>query len=425
MNEKPLNTQPACTGPEYGGLHVDDAVQQILSTVGAVSGYEYVAIKIASGSVLDEKVCSSIDVPSHRNSAVDGYALDSESLPTSGEIGDIAIAGRALAGKPFDKKLGSEQCIRIMTGAALPDGSDTVIMQEHAEVKRDSIRIDDRHHAGQNVRQAGEDIRKGSVVFIPGKVLEPADIGLLASLGITEIRVKRKPRVAILSTGDEIHDVGETLVAGKIYDSNRYTLSSLLNPIGLRVIDLGIIPDNRASLEAVLTDSCRNVDLIISSGGASVGDADYVKELLAKLGMVQFSKVAVKPGRPLTFGKIGDAGFFGLPGNPVAVMVTYYQFVLPAIRRIMGITVPRSVPMFKAKSVDSIRKKPGRTEFQRGILEQTDNCEWIVRKTGSQGSGILTSMSRANAFIVLPHDGGAVKPGDFVMVQPFSGLLLP
>ena len=257
----------------------------------------------------------------------------------------------------------------------------------------------------------------------PGQFLTPADVGLVASLGIGEVKVKRKPRVAIFSTGDEIYDIGDVPPSGGIFDSNRFTLSSALQRMEVDIIDLGIIPDEKVSLRNVLSEIADDVDMIVTSGGVSVGEADYVKEVLAIMGTVDFWKVAIKPGRPLAFGKLNDAIFFGLPGNPVAVMVAFYQFVLPALRKLMGIKNAPPVPRFRAQSTGRIRKLPGRTEFQRGILEQDESGEWRVRTTGKQGAGILTSMSLANCFIILPHDGKSVEVGDDVTVQPFAGLM--
>ena len=425
MNENSIQSQPSCDDPRsiYGSLNVDDAVRQILESVNIVSGYQKIPTIKTVARVLDEIITSELNVPAHTNAAVDGYALSAESLPLSGNTIKIPIKGRALAGKPYDQILGHNECSRIMTGAEIPVGADTVIMQEHVRLDGEYIHIDARHTLGQNIRRAGEDIEKGSVVLTPGQFFTPADVGLVSSLGIGEIKVKRKPRVAIFSTGDEIHDIGEVLPPGGIFDSNRFTLASALQRMEVDFVDLGIIPDQKASLRNALSETVTDVDMIITSGGVSVGEADYVKEVLANMGDVEFWKVAIKPGRPIAFGKVKDAIFFGLPGNPVAVMVTFYQFVLPALRKLMGIKNAPAVPKFKARSTGRIRKLPGRTEFQRGILEQDENEEWWVRTTGKQGAGILTSMSLANCFIILPHDGKSVESGDYVTVQPFAGLM--
>lgn len=422
MNVKNLSTQPACTDDDGEMLPFDKAIRLVLNSINSVCGYQYLPIRSAVGRVVGDPIISTINVPRFTNSAVDGYAIQSQDIPSRDQIANLPILGKALAGLPYTEKLEAKQCIRITTGAIVPNGADTVIMQEHAERHTKYISIDHRHKAGQNVRMAGEDIIKGNAIIGSGKSLTPADIGLLASVGVSEIKLKRLPRIAMLSTGDEIQDVGTELIDG-IFDSNRYTLASALKLLGIEVIDLGIIPDNKVSLHQTLSSFSNKVDIIIASGGVSVGDADYVKEVLDRLGRVEFWKVAIKPGRPFAFGKINNAYFFGLPGNPVAVMVTFYQFVVPALRKLMGIKDHFLAPTFKAKTVERLRKKPGRTEFQRGVLEQHENGEWIVKTTGKQGSGILTSMSLANAFIVLPHDSDTVEPGEMVTVQPFSALI--
>ena len=425
MNENPIQSQPSCDDPEsiYGSLTVNDAIRQILDSVNIVAGYQKVPTIKTVARVLDEIITSELNVPAHTNAAVDGYALNAESLPSPGNTTKIPIKGRALAGKPYDRILEHNVCIRIMTGAEIPGAADTVIMQEHVQLDGDYIHIDARHTIGQNIRRAGEDIKKGSVVLRPGQFFTPADVGLVASLGIGEVKVKRKPRVAIFSTGDEIHDIGNVLASGGIFDSNRFTLASALQRMAIDIIDLGIISDEKASLHNALCEIASDVDMIITSGGVSVGEADYVKEVLANMGAVEFWKVAIKPGRPIAFGKVKDAIFFGLPGNPVAVMVTFYQFVLPALRKLMGIKNAPAAPKFKARSTGRIRKLPGRTEFQRGILEQDEDGEWWVRTTGKQGAGILTSISLANCFIILPHDGKSVESGNYATVQPFAGLM--
>ncbi len=425
MNETFIPSQPACDDPEsiYGSLTVDGAIGQILYSFDAVSGYEQIPTINSIGRVLDQIIVSGLNVPAHTNAAVDGYALNSESLPAPGVTVKIPITGRALAGTPYDQILGPRECIRIMTGAEIPEGADTVIMQEHVQLDGEFIHIDARHRIGQNIRIAGEDIKEGSVVLEPGKFFTPADVGIVGSLGISEIKVKRKPRIAIFSTGDEIYDIGDALPSGGIYDSNRFTLSSALKRFEVDIIDLGIVPDEEASLQNALNNIAADVDMIITSGGVSVGEADYVKDVLANLGTVEFWKVAIKPGRPLAFGNLNGTIFFGLPGNPVAVLVTFYQFVLPALRKLMGINNAPPVPKFRARAIERIRKLPGRTEFQRGILEQEENGELSVRTTGKQGAGILTSMSLANCFIILPHDSTSVELDDYVIVQPFAGLM--
>jgi molybdopterin molybdotransferase len=304
-----------------------------------------------------------------------------------------------------------------MTGALIPAGTDSVVMQEQTEIAANGrIRIDSGHRAGENIRRAGEDIAQGETVIEAGERLSPADLGVLASLGIAKLQVRRKPVVAFFSTGDELVSVGEKLEPGMIYDSNRYSLHGMLARLPVDTLDLGVVRDNPDSMRTALEDAASRADLIISTGGVSVGEADYIKPALADLGTTEFWKIAIKPGRPLTFGQIGSSIFMGLPGNPVAVMVTFSQFVEPAIEVLSGTNMrpPRLLP---ARALDSLRKKPGRTEFQRGIATLDADGRWQVSKTGKQGSGILTSMSRANCLIVLPDDNAGVEPGDEVSIQ--------
>jgi molybdopterin molybdotransferase len=418
-----ITTQPSCNDINEPGLTpLSDALARILAAVPQIEGYERITIEKARGRTLTEAVTAGFNVPGHNNSAVDGYALASADLPAE-NTRTLTIAGKAFAGEPFRGDIKPGQCLRIMTGAPLPAGLDTVIMQEHAELLDDAIRIDSRHQPGQNVRQAGEDIRQGQTILHPGKFLTPPDIGLIASLGIPEINVVRKLRIAIASTGDEIYGIGEAPDAGGLYDSNRYSLWAALDRPDIEVINLGIVEDRPEALLKTFEQAGQFADVIISTGGVSVGEADYTKAALQKSGHIGFWKVAIKPGRPLAFGQIGDAVFFGLPGNPVAVMVTFYLLVLPALEKMLGITNKPIVPTFRARTLEKLRKKPGRTEVPRGIVELDQNGEWTVRSTGKQGSGILSSMSLANAFILLEHDRENVKAGEWVWVRPFAGML--
>jgi molybdopterin molybdotransferase len=305
----------------------------------------------------------------------------------------------------------------------MPAGTDAVVMQEHVELRVDAIRIGAGHRTGQNVRAAGEDLARGAVALNAGKRLTPADLGLLASIGLAEVAVHRRVRVAFFSTGDELRSIGEPLEDGAIYDSNRYTLYGMLAALGAEILDMGVVRDRRDAVRDAFRDAAAVADAIITSGGVSVGEADYVKETLEALGKVSFWQIAMKPGRPLAFGHVDGTAFFGLPGNPVAVMVTFYQFVQPALRRMTGEDPVGAPPTFEARSLTRFRKQPGRTEFQRAIVEHDANGELVVRATGGQGSGILHSMSQANCFVVLPEEGGNVEPGMRVAVQPFFGLM--
>ena len=328
----------------------------------------------------------------------------------------------AFAGKPFSADVGSGDAVRIMTGGAMPPGTDTVIMQENADFTDGVIEIDADHKQGQNVRAAGEDLKCGQVVLDAGHRLAPADLGLVASLGIGEVPVFRKVRVAYFSTGDELRSVGEPLGVGEIYDSNRYTLFAMLKRIDAEIIDMGVVRDTHEAVQVALEDAAAVADVVITSGGVSVGEADYIKEVLAAIGQVRFWKVAMKPGRPLAFGSIGSTRFFGLPGNPVSVMVTFYQFVQPALLKMAGGRELNPV-VVTARTTDVLKKRPGRTEYQRGILSRGNSGELLVSPTGDQGSGILRSMSIADCFIILPAESGRVEADSVVSVQPFHGLM--
>jgi len=308
-----------------------------------------------------------------------------------------------------------------MTGASVPEGADTVIMQEQVRRDGDSAVIGAGHRAGDNVRPAGEDLRRGETAVAAGTCIRPAQLGLIASLGVSEVRVRRRPRVAFFSTGDELKSVGEPLEEGQIYDSNRYTLFGMLTRLGLDVIDLGVVRDRPEEIEAAFTEAARRADAVITSGGVSVGEADFVTDTLDKLGEVGFWTVAIKPGRPIAFGHIGEACFFGLPGNPVSAMVTFYQLVQPALRKLAGDEAPEPPMLLRARTRSKLKKKPGRMEFQRGVFRDSPEG-YVVESTGHQGSGILRSMSEANCFIVLEQDRGRVEAGEQVLIQPFQGL---
>lgn len=397
------------------------ALDKIFETLSPITETETLPIRAALYRVLANNIHSEINVPSGRNSAMDGYAVKSEDIPNEGTI-NLKLIGSSFAGTPFNGKLQSGECVRIMTGAIMPDSSDTVIIQEDVESDDEQIRIDSTTKPGSNVRQAGEDLAIGDLVLEKGMKLTPADIGLLASLGFSEVEVSRNIKVGFFSTGDELRSVGEELEDGMIYDSNRYTLYGMLSRLGVDIIDMGVVKDDRDLMDKAFLEAKDSVDVLITSGGVSVGEADYVKETLLKHGEVNFWKVAMKPGRPLTFGKLGTTYFFGLPGNPVSVMVTFYQFVQPALKKLLGEnqTMPT---MFKVPCISKLKKRPGRVEYQRGILEQDESGRMIVRKTGAQGSGILRSMADANCFIVLPIESEGIKPNDMVDVQPFHGIV--
>jgi molybdopterin molybdotransferase len=395
-------------------LRVDKAREAIRSCLSPIRETESLEIRKALNRVLAESITPSINVPSHDNSAMDGYALRLSANDSFKEI------GTALAGKPFFGKVGPGECVRVMTGAVMPEGTDTVVIQEVVKQEGKTIVIPSGQKAGQNVRYAGEDLKVGVPVLSPGRLLRPAELGLVASLGISHLKVNRRLRIAFFSTGDELASIGTELKEGEVYDSNRYTLHGMLERLGVEIADLGVVRDDPAALEAALRKASR-YDAIITTGGVSVGEADFIKPLTAKLGEVLFWKIAMRPGRPMAFGRIGDAFLFGLPGNPVAVMVTFYQFVRDALLHLSGRTDDYRIPLLKAVSSEPLRKVPGRTEFQRAILFR-DGGEWKVRTTGQQGSGVLRSMSESNCFIVLEHERGKVAAGELVQVQLMEGL---
>lgn len=418
-----INTKPSCTDIDEAGLiPVNEALSLIFADVQHASGYERIAIETASKRTLAETITAPFSVPAYANSAVDGYSICCADLSQGGTT-RLEIVGEAYAGEPFAGTLNPGQCVRIMTGAMIPNKIDAVVMQEHAEIHQNTILIDDRHKPGQNIRKVGEDIRLGETILRPGRFLTPADIGLMASLGIAEVNVNRKLKVVIISTGNEIHSISQPLTPGTLYDSNRYLLLATLDRPDIQAVNLGIQKDNLEDLIKTFQEASEYADVIISTGGVSVGAADYTKTALQTSGAIRFWKIAIKPGRPFAFGKINNCVFFGLPGNPVAVMVTFYQFVLPALEKMLGVKDKPIAPIFLAQATEGLRKKPGRTEIQRGIVEQNADGAWTVKATGKQGSGILRSMSLANAFIILDHDLPAVKAGEWVKVQPFTGLM--
>ncbi len=415
-----ISSAPSCADPlDPNTISLDQALAGIEQRVQPVQACERLPIRECLGRVNNEAVLSPQHVPPHANSAMDGFALAANSLDSE-TVTELEEIGVAYAGVPFDGRCDKGQCVRIMTGALIPDGADAVVMQEQAEVAvNGKIRIDAKHRAGENIRRAGEDLRQGDTVIDAGVRLNPADLGVLASLGIGQLQVKRKPVVAFFSTGDELTPIGEPLQPGKIYDSNRYSLFGMLSRMEVDIVDLGVVRDEAGAMRDALGNAATRADLIISTGGVSVGEADYIKPALEEVGSTEFWKIAIKPGRPLTLGQIDSSIFMGLPGNPVAVMVTFSQFVVPAIDLLSGAGLKRPA-LFTARTLESLDKKPGRYEFQRGIATLDANGEWQVAKTGKQGSGILTSMSRANCFIVLPDEIDGVEPGDSVKIQFFD-----
>jgi len=423
MKNNEVERQPGCEDElNTGLLTVAEAQARILDAVAAVSGTETLPVREALGRVLAEDIVSPIDVPSHTNSAMDGYAVRAADLPAEGTR-EFPVPGTSWAGRPWLTAIEPGQAVQIMTGGMMPEGADTVVMQEHVQRDGDTVRIGTGHKPGQNVRAAGEDLASGQPVFTTGKRLTAAAIGVLASIGLAEVSVYRRLKVAFFSTGDELRAVGQPLGPGEIYDSNRYTLYGMLKKLDVEIIDMGVVRDQRELIEKAFKDAAASADAIITSGGVSVGEADFVKETLEKLGSMSFWKIAMKPGRPVTFGHINKAVFFGLPGNPVSVMVTFFQFVRPALLKMTGESSVLDAYTVAARTTTALRKRPGRYEFQRGVLEQTAPGEFSVRSAGAQGSGILRSMSEANCFILLDPDRTRVEAGEVVEVQPFQNLI--
>jgi len=413
-------------GYDPNALTVEQGREFIARFVPQVGAVEKLALRSALGRVLAADVVSAIDVPAHDNSAMDGYALRGAELKADAPI-HLRVAGTAYAGAAWSGSAAPGQCVRIMTGAVMPAGLDTVVPQEFAKVEGDMVTVPQGVVAtGDNRRCAGEDLARGEVALAAGRVLKPADIGLLASLGQAEVAVRRRLRVAFFSTGDELRSIGEPLDEGCVYDSNRYTIHAMLTRLGVELLDLGVVRDDPAALEAAFRSACENADAVITSGGVSVGEADHTKQVMARLGDVAFWRIAMRPGRPMAFGRVRSGGhsavLFGLPGNPVAVMVTFYAFVRDALLAMAGAT-GQPMPLLRARATEAIRKKPGRTEYQRGIVSRTATGDWDVQLTGAQGSGILRSMSIANGLVVLHHGQGSVERGGLVDVIPFDGLV--
>ncbi|HQR09992.1 MAG TPA: molybdopterin molybdotransferase MoeA [Casimicrobiaceae bacterium] len=422
----PQTLREASCADDYdpNSMPVERARALIRQFLAPVTATERVHIRMALDRILAQEVVSPIAVPGNDNSAMDGWAVRFADLRPDGDT-ELKRIGESFAGKPHAGPLGPGETVRIFTGGIMPPGSDSVVMQERATEVPGGVRVPAGTitKAGQNRRFAGEDLKQGQVVFKAGQPVRPAELGMLASLGINEVTVYRRLRVAFFSTGDELKSIGTPLAEGQIYDSNRYTLYGMLARLNCDMVDMGVVPDEPAELEHAFSTAAATADVVITSGGVSVGEADFVRALLDKLGEVLFWKIAMKPGRPLAYGRIGNAHFFGLPGNPVAVMVTFYAFVRDALLLLSGRQDVGPMPMFKATLSAPIRKMPGRTEYQRGILEPGDAGAWTVRSTGDQGSGILSSMSRANCFIVLPTPTGNVAAGELVDVLLLEGLV--
>lgn len=401
-----------------GLLPFSQALSILLDSVTCIKVSETIAITEALGRVLAHDIESTVAVPPNDNSAMDGYAF----AYTVQETKSFTLVGKSFAGAPFTGKTKAGECIQVMTGAKMPACCNTVVMQENVRVDHNKVWLTKAVKLHDHVRYAGEDIAKGSVVLTKGKRLNAIDIGLLASLGFGTVDVYCKLTAAIFSTGDELRQPGDVLTDGDIYESNRFALKAMLERLNLNILDLGIIRDNKKAIRDAFIRADKEADIVISTGGVSVGEADYNKEILAELGKINFWKVAMKPGKPFAFGKLPGSVFFGLPGNPVSAIVTFHQLAVPGIMKMQGQQVKPPVSI-KAKAIDNLKKSPGRTDFQRGILSVNEYGSTEVRSTKSQGSGILSSLSKANCYIVLAQEQGNVDAGEYVTVQPFDYLL--
>lgn len=409
--------QDPCCQP--GLMHPDQAISQLLDQVRTVQDTEVIQLSHSLGRVLAEDLAATLDLPPFNNSAMDGYAFRLADLT---QHSALKLIGYSFAGHAFSGDYQPGSCVRIMTGAPVPDCYDTVQMQEKTRADGEMITIEPTHDTGENIRARGEEMRAGAPVLKTGTQIGAAEMGVLATIGVNQVRVYRQLTVAFFSTGDELRPVGSELAPGQIYDSNRYSILGMLQQAGVDWVDLGVIQDDPEAIRAAFQKAASQADLVLTSGGVSVGDADFTKQILSEEGEITFWRMAIKPGKPFAFGRLGKAVFCGLPGNPVSSMVTFYKIVTPLLNKMRGLPqqppLRLSVPLAKA-----IYKHPGRVEYQRGILSRNEAGELEVTTTGSQGSGMLTSMSLANCFIILPQMQGDTPAGSLVDVEPFHGIL--
>jgi molybdopterin molybdotransferase len=400
-------------------MSIDVAKAQISQLVSTVMETEQLQLQKALGRVLAEDIHSTINVPSYNNSAMDGYAFRLQDII---DLHKLALVGKSFAGSPYLKHLGKGECVRIMTGAAMPDGADTVMMQENAIAENDQVSFTDIPKKGNDVRLVGENIRKNSLVATKGKKLTASDIGLLSSLGCDLARVYRKLKVAIFSTGDELMHAGEDYQAHKIYDGNLPAIKALLTKMQCEIIDFGIVPDDKQQLRNILQQADSQADCVITSGGVSVGEADFIKEILAELGQIYFWKIAIKPGKPLAFGRLPNSVFFGLPGNPVSAFVTFNLIAADGLKQMAGEQVEINL-VIPAISIGQLKKHPGRVDYQRGRCYNNGSGQLVVETTGAQGSGVFSSFASSNCYIVLEKDRGNVQQGETVQIQLFDATL--
>ena len=399
-------------------ISLDQALSQIRNSLSVISGSVSVSLNQAAGRILSQPVISDTQIPAEAVSSMDGYAFSSQDVQ-QGKVFSLKQVGVSWAGRPYPSALQAGQCVRIFTGAVIPDGADSVIMQEQVNKQGEIIHLPADCPVQRFIRPAGSDIEQGQTLLELHHRLSPVDCALLASIGIYAVPVLRKLRIAFFSTGDELKSPGQALDAGQIYNSNRFALLGLLSDPACSLTDLGVLPDDKALIEKTLQQTARDFDVIITTGGASVGDADYMAEILAESGQVNFWKLAIKPGKPLVFGRFVDCWFFGLPGNPVSAVVTFQKLVQPALDRLLAQPVRKPLQL-TATCLGEINKVPGRLEFQRGQCYQLDNGNFQVRPLTGQDSHQLTALSLANCFIVLPADCQGVKVGEQVTIEPFD-----
>ena len=411
---------------QQGLIPVEQAREQLMAAVAPLRATEVIALEQACGRVLAEVANAQIDLPPCDNSAMDGYAL-------CGDGDSFRIVGKSLAGHPYSGTLGSSECVRITTGAPVPDGADRVVMQEQVELHGHTLTTQQPSRAGEHIRRRGEDVLAGEAIIQAGSILQVPDIALLAAAGVTQVTAVRRVRAALLSVGDELRPLqtpAAELGAGDIYDSNRIALKAALAQLDLEIVDLGCQPDDPAAIRDAFVQARDSADIVITSGGVSVGEADYTRSVLEDLGQLEMWCLAIKPGKPFAFGRLpraeGEALFFGLPGNPVSAIVTLYQLVLPALEKMKGVAPANLQQPFqsRARLLNPIRKAPGRTDYQRGVTYRDSDGLQVVQSTGIQGSHILSGFARANCFIVLPQESGSCDTGDWVTVEPFRKPLL-
>lgn len=411
-----------CSIETKGLISIDRALQIIKESVTSIKNQnQRVILKNALGRILATSVYSQINIPPDTNSAMDGYAFSSSEI-ISDQSFNLTLVGTSWAGEPYQGTIKKGECVRIFTGAVIPNGADSVMMQEYILKNERCITFPATTVAKQNIRKIGSDIEINSTLLTAPKKLSAIDIGLLASAGVYDVIVTRKLKIAFFSTGNELCAIGQKLKQGQIYDSNRYTLAGLLDNNSYTIYDLGVVVDNKKKIKELLLAAAKTNDVIISTGGASVGEADYIKEILDECGQVNFWKIAIKPGKPLAFGKINNCYFFGLPGNPVSVIATFHKIVNPALHYLTGLSDRKTIQL-TAVCTNTLKKEKGRQEYQRGILSQKESGEFFVSSAGKQGSNIMSAMSKANCYIVLPIDCTSVSAGQKVEVEPFDTLL--